>query len=72
MGNKVMVGTVNANREYFELRVRDMAQANAEYPGWLGQLLTDRVEGLENFGEPFRKLTSSNGGIRVFCEVADI
>jgi glucose 1-dehydrogenase len=49
-----MVGTVNANREYFELRVRDMAQANAEYPGWLGQLLTDRVEGLENFAELFR------------------
>lgn len=25
LGNKVMVGTVNANREYFELGVRDMA-----------------------------------------------
>src|SRR5437867_872315 len=33
LGNKVMVGTVNANREYFELGVRDMAQAEAEYPG---------------------------------------
>src|SRR2546422_963392 len=30
LGNKVMVGTVNANREYFELGVRDMAQAEAE------------------------------------------
>src|SRR6266478_7126328 len=30
LGNKVMVGTVNANREYFELGVRDMAQAAAE------------------------------------------
>jgi len=49
-----------------------MAQANAEYQGWLGQLLTDGVEGLENFGELFRKLTSSNGGFRVFCEVADL
>src|SRR3954451_21889650 len=26
LGNKVMVGTVNANREYFELGVRDMSQ----------------------------------------------
>jgi NADPH-dependent 2,4-dienoyl-CoA reductase/sulfur reductase-like enzyme len=33
LGNKVMVGTVNANREYFELAVRDMAQAHAEDPG---------------------------------------
>src|SRR5881628_1240264 len=33
LGNKVMVGTVNANREYFELGVRDIAQAEAEYAG---------------------------------------
>ena len=32
LGNKVMVGTVNANREYFELGVRDMAQAVAADP----------------------------------------
>lgn len=70
LGNKVMVGTVNANREYFELGVRDMAQAEAEYPGWLGKLLTDPVRGLENYAELFQKLTSPNGAIKVFCEVA--
>jgi threonine dehydrogenase-like Zn-dependent dehydrogenase len=70
LGNKVMVGTVNANREYFELGVRDMAQAGAEYPGWLEKLLTDPVKGLENYPELFRKLTSPNGAIKVFCEVA--
>ena len=48
LGNKVMVGTVNANREYFELGVRDMSQAELEYPGWLSKLLTDPVKGLEN------------------------
>jgi threonine dehydrogenase-like Zn-dependent dehydrogenase len=46
LGNKVMVGTVNANREYFEMGVRDMAQSEAEYPGWLAKLLTDPVSGL--------------------------
>lgn len=70
LGNKVMVGTVNANREYFEMGVRDMAQAEAEYPGWLSKLLTDPVNGLENFGDLFHKLTSPNGAIKVFCEVA--
>jgi len=70
LGNKVMVGTVNANREYFELGVRDMAQAEAEYPGWLSHLLTDPVKGLENYTELFQKLTSPNGAIKVFCEVA--
>src|SRR5439155_1815204 len=48
LGNKVMVGTVNANREYFEMGVKDMAQAEAEYPGWLARLLTHPVRGLEN------------------------
>ncbi len=72
LGNKVMVGTVNANREYFELGVRDMAQAEAEYPGWLSKLLTDPVQGLENYPELFKKLTSPNGAIKVFCQVAEL
>jgi threonine dehydrogenase-like Zn-dependent dehydrogenase len=72
LGNKVMVGSVNANREYFELGVRDMAQAEAEYPGWLSKLLTDPVEGLENYGQLFQKLTSPNGAIKVFCQVAKL
>src|SRR5881409_6016 len=70
LGNKVMVGTVNANREYFEMGVGDMAQSEAEYPGWLTKLLTDPVKGLENYTELFNKLTSPNGAIKVFCEVA--
>jgi threonine dehydrogenase-like Zn-dependent dehydrogenase len=70
LGNKVMVGTVNANREYFETGVRDMAQAEAEYPGWLSKLLTHRVKGLQNFQELFEALTAGSGEIKVYCEVA--
>ena len=72
LGNKVMVGTVNANREYFEMGVKDLAQAEAEYPGWLSQLLTHPVRGLENYEELFAKLTNPNGAIKVFCEVAEL
>jgi len=72
LGNKVMVGTVNANREYFEMGVKDMAQAEAEYPGWLTRLLTHPVKGLENYQELFAKLTNGNGAIKVFCEVAPV
>jgi threonine dehydrogenase-like Zn-dependent dehydrogenase len=72
LGNKVMVGTVNANREYFELGVRDMAQAEAEYPGWLTRLLTDPVTGLENYQQLFGKLINPNGSIKVYCEVAEL
>ncbi len=72
LGNKVMVGTVNANREYFEMGVRDMAQAEAEYPGWLEQLLTNPVKGLENYRELLNQLTEAKGAIKVFCEVAPL
>jgi threonine dehydrogenase-like Zn-dependent dehydrogenase len=70
LGNKVMVGTVNANREYFELGVRDMAQAEAAYPGWLGRLLTHPVKGLDNYRQLMDTLTTAKGAIKVYCEVA--
>lgn len=71
LGNKVMVGTVNANREYFEMGVKDLAQAEAEYPGWLQRLLTHPVKGLENYQELFDQLTNAKGAIKVFCEVSN-
>ncbi len=72
LGNKVMVGTVNANREYFELGVKDMAQAEAQYAGWLGQLMTHPVRGLENFRGLFDLLTGGSDVIKVYCEVAPL
>jgi glucose 1-dehydrogenase len=70
LGNKLMVGTVNANREYFESGVRDLALAEAQYSGWLKQLLTDPVEGLDNYQEAFKKLGTAKEAIKVFYEVA--
>lgn len=70
LGNKVMVGTVNASRENFETGVRDMAQAEAEYPGWLARLLTHPVRGLERYRELFEHLEHPNGAIKIYCEVA--
>ena len=48
-----------------------MAQAQAEYPGWLPKLLTNPVHGLENFAELFRQLAGDRSAIKVYCEVAD-
>jgi threonine dehydrogenase-like Zn-dependent dehydrogenase len=72
LGNKVMVGTVNASRENFETGVRDMAQAEAEYPGWLARLLTHPVRGLDRYQELFTLLQSPNGAIKIFCEVGEL
>ncbi|CAA9438476.1 MAG: Glucose 1-dehydrogenase, partial [uncultured Rubrobacteraceae bacterium] len=71
LGNKVAVGSVNANRSYFEGGVRDMALAEARYPGWLGRLLTHPVRGLEGYEEMIRLLTEERGAIKVFVEVKD-
>lgn len=72
LGNKVAVGTVNANREYFEMGVGDMALAEAEHAGWLGRLLTNPVQGLENYEALFETLTKAKAAIKVFCEVAPL
>jgi glucose 1-dehydrogenase len=70
LGNKVMVGSVNASHDNFVTGVRDLAQAEAEYPGWLDRLLTDRVCGLHNYRDLFDRLQNPNGAIKIFCEVA--
>jgi len=70
LGNKVMLGTVNASREDFVRGVDDMIKAEARYPGWLGRLLTHRVEGLEQFREMLDALTNARDAIKVYVEVA--
>jgi threonine dehydrogenase-like Zn-dependent dehydrogenase len=70
LGNKVAFGSVNANREYFETGVKDLSTAELQYPGWLQNLLTHPVKGLENYAEMIRLLTESKGAIKVYCEVS--
>ena len=69
LGNRAVVGTVNANRDHFEAGVRDLAVAEAQYPGWLGRLLTHPVHGLGNYAQAFAAL-GAPGAIKVFVEVA--
>src|ERR671937_1238274 len=72
LGNKVMVGTVNGNREYFAADVRDLAMARAQNPGWADRLLTHPVQGLDNYRELIDTLTSGKNVIKAFCEIAPI
>jgi threonine dehydrogenase-like Zn-dependent dehydrogenase len=70
LGNKVMVGTVNAAPADFRSGVDDLIKAEALYPGWLSQLLTTPIAGLENYDEMIRRLTEDRDAIKVFVEVA--
>ncbi len=72
LGNKVMFGSVNANREYFEVGAKDLAQAVAQFPGCLEKLLTHPVQGLEQYEKMMRLLTEEKDAIKVFVEVAAI
>ena len=69
LGNKVMVGTVNANRTFFEMGVEDMALAAVEFPGWLSRLITTRVHGLGDYKNLFAQM-SAPGQIKVVCEIS--
>ena len=72
LGNKVLVGSVNASRADFVAGVADLAQAELSHPDWLDKLLTHRVKGLENFRALMDTLISGKDTIKVYCEVADL
>jgi threonine dehydrogenase-like Zn-dependent dehydrogenase len=71
LGNKVMVGTVNASRVDFENGVRDLAMAEARWPGWMGRLLTHPVHGLDRAPEAL-ELLGTPGAIKVYVEVSPL
>lgn len=69
LGNKVMVGTVNAAREDFEEAVEDLLRAEAFHPGWLERLITTRMDGLGGHAEMLRRLVEDESAIKVVVEV---
>jgi threonine dehydrogenase-like Zn-dependent dehydrogenase len=69
LGNKIMVGTVNASPTDFRSGVDDLIKAQAIFPGWLEQLLTTPVRGLERYREMFEHLARGDG-IKVYVDLA--
>lgn len=70
LGNRAMIGTVNAAHEHFAAGVHDMAYIDALYPGWLARLITHRVSGLEAFGRALDLLAGDHAAIKIVVEVA--
>jgi glucose 1-dehydrogenase len=71
LGNKVMFGTVNAHRGYFEQGVLDFALSEASYPGWLPRLLSHPVQGLENYAELLRILFEEKEATKAYLILAE-
>jgi threonine dehydrogenase-like Zn-dependent dehydrogenase len=70
LGNKVMVGTVNASRDDFVRGVDNMIKSEALYPGWLERLLTHPIRGLQNYEQMLDALENGRDAIKVYVEVA--
>ena len=71
LGNKLLVGSVNANREHFESGIRDLALGEVMYPNVIERILTNPVDGLDNYGEMMRLLVEEKTALKVYVNVAD-
>lgn len=70
LGNKLLLGTVNANREHFESGIREFALGEVTYPGVTQKILTTPVDGLDNYAELMRLLVEERGALKVYMNVA--
>jgi len=71
LGNKLLVGSVNANREHFESGIKDLALGEVMFPDVLEKILTSPVNGLAGYKEMMRLLVEDNSALKVFVNVAD-
>ena len=71
LGNKLLFGSVNANRGHFELGIQDLALGEAMFPGVLQQILTTPVDGLDNYRELMRLLVEEKSALKVYMNVAE-
>jgi glucose 1-dehydrogenase len=71
LGNKLLLGSVNANREHFEMGIKDLALAEVMYPGVVQRILTTPIRGLDNYQAMMRALVDDTSALKVYVEVAE-
>lgn len=71
LGNKLLLGSVNANRTHFESGIRDLALGDLMYPGVLDKILTHPVDGMDNYQEMMRLLVEDADALKVFVDIAE-
>ncbi|MCO8125221.1 glucose 1-dehydrogenase [Stieleria sp. TO1_6] len=71
LGNKLLLGSVNANRTHFESGIRDLALGDMMYPGVLDKILTHPVDGMDNYQEMMRLLVEDKDALKVFVNIAE-
>jgi threonine dehydrogenase-like Zn-dependent dehydrogenase len=71
LGNKLLVGSVNANFRHFELGIADLALGEVTFPGVIEKILTTPIDGLDNYAEMMRRLVEDKDALKVFVNIAD-
>lgn len=72
LGNKLLVGSVNGNREHFESGIRDFALCEKMWPGVIGRILTHELHGLDSYAEMMDLLVHNRErhALKVYVEIA--
>ena len=70
LGNKLLLGSVNANREHFESGIKDLALGEVMYPGVIQKILTTPVDGLDRYEEMMKLLVEDATALKVYVNVA--
>ena len=71
LGNKLLVGSVNANFRHFESGISDLALGEVTFPGVLEKILTNPVDGLDGYAEMMRLLVEEKDALKVYVNVAE-
>lgn len=70
LGNKLLLGSVNANPHHFAIGIEALATAEMMYPDVLSKILTHPVDGLDNYQEMMRLLVEDDDALKVYVDVA--
>ncbi len=71
LGNKLLLGSVNANREHFEMGIKDMALGEVMFPGVIERILTTPIDGLHNYQQMMQALVDDPTALKVYVNVAE-
>ena len=71
LGNKLLVGSVNANYRHFESGISDLALGEVTWPGVIEKILTTPVHGLDEYKEMMRLLVEDKDALKVYVNVAE-
>ena len=71
LGNKLLLGSVNANRGHFESGIRDLALSEVTYPGVIQRILTHPVRGLDGYEQMMKLLVDAKDALKVYVDVAE-